>query len=162
MSAHWIFFSFFGLLLVNSIESAVIQPALDYTNGPYAYLAINALGFTETSDDDVVRRRLELDWFGLENGGRGVTVELLEGENPAEANVISSLDAEQYQDGFFVTDIQLPALESQEIGYGKCKHEMKQDRDIIFRSSLKLIYISSNNQVRLRVRLSLLDSTRGL
>jgi hypothetical protein len=46
---------------------------LDLANDPYAYLAINAPAFTE-SDESVVRRRLEMNWFGLPDNGESVRV----------------------------------------------------------------------------------------
>ena len=83
-----------------------------------AYLAINALAYREKST--IVTRRLELNWYGtnqFQDGG-GVIVGLYEREpsNNSADGMILTLDPNDYPDGFYVTDIMLPVIDSIGIG----------------------------------------------
>ena len=81
---------------------------------PYAYLAMNALGFTE-ADGDRVRRRLELNWFGTEEL-EDARVQLFSGSPDGEGPPLVDILAADYPDGFYTTDIELPTLSMEELG----------------------------------------------
>ena len=85
---------------------------------PYAYLAMNALGFTE-ADGDRVRRRLEMNWFGIEDGGEKARVQLLSGSPDDSGSVIVDILAEDYPGGYYTTDIELPTLSMDELGWAR-------------------------------------------
>ena len=83
---------------------------------PYAYLAMNALGFTE-ADGDRVRRRLEMNWFGIQDIGEMARIQLLSGSPDGEAPLLVDILAEDYPGGYYTTDIELPTLSMEELGW---------------------------------------------
>lgn len=86
---------------------------------PYAYLAMNALGFTE-ADGDRVRRRLEMSWFGIEdNDGEKARVQLLTGSPDDSGSVAVDILAQDYPGGYYTTDIELPTLTMEELGWAR-------------------------------------------
>ena len=78
---------------------------------------MNALGFTE-ADGDRVRRRLELNWFGTEEL-EGARVQLLSGSPDGEGPPLVDVLAADYPDGFYTTDIELPTLSMEELGWAR-------------------------------------------
>ena len=92
------------------------------TLSPGAYLAINALAYTDDSGD-IIRRRLEMNWFGLDDPAN-VYVSLYD-EDPSAVDgsgrsqmlePLLSLHAEEFPDGFYTTDIELSNMTNEEIG----------------------------------------------
>ena len=76
---------------------------------------MNALGFTE-ADGDRVRRRLELNWFGTEDLP-GMRVQLLSGSPDGEGPPLVDILADDYPVGYYTTDIELPTLSMEELGW---------------------------------------------
>ena len=81
--------------------------------GPYAYLAMSALGFTN-ADGDRVRRRLEMNWFGVEDYA-GVRVQLYYGS--PDGDVLVDTSVQNFPDGYITTEIELPTLTMEELGW---------------------------------------------
>ena len=84
--------------------------------GPGAYLAINALGYTDEAGN-IVRRRLEMNWYGLDNP-EDVYVSLYDSDPDGDATPepLLSLHAVEFPDGFHVTDLQLTNYTNEEMG----------------------------------------------
>ena len=100
-----------------SIESSSHNPIpFSDQSSPSAYLAINAPAFVD-ENGNVIRRRLELDWFGVDPDENAKVV-VFDNENLIGDPVIV-LEANDYPDGFYVTDIQLANLTSEEVGYNQ-------------------------------------------
>ena len=80
-----------------------------------SYLAINTLGRVDNDTEEVIRRRLEVNWYGLDRFGDEVTVGLFMDDD----SLVEMIDVELYKnDGFLVfEDIQLDNLTNAEIGY---------------------------------------------
>ena len=76
-------------------------------------MTINALAF-ENPDGDVIRRRLELNWFGASEGD----VVALYDEEPGDQvePILKVNPAEHQPDRHHVTDIILPNKTSSELG----------------------------------------------
>ena len=81
--------------------------------GPYAYLAMSALGFTN-ADGDRVRRRLEMNWFGVEDYA-GARVQLYYGS--PDGDVLVDTSVQNFPDGYITTEIELPTLTMEELGW---------------------------------------------
>ena len=78
---------------------------------PYAYLAINAEAWT-FSNGTQFKRRLELNFLNLDsNNDNANEVVLYENDE-----VILRINAADYPDGFYVTNIELPYMSSEELG----------------------------------------------
>ena len=65
--------------LILFLIHAAVCGARSNQSSAYSYLAINPIARTEGDSGVVTRRRLELNWFGLDNGGEGVRVQLAQG-----------------------------------------------------------------------------------
>ena len=75
---------------------------------------MNALGYTDP-DGDRVRRRLEMNWFGLASDD--ARVQLLADAPDDSGSVVVDVLAGDYPDGFYTTDIELPTLSMEELGW---------------------------------------------
>ena len=76
------------------------------------YLSINSLAFTR-DNGDIVKRRLELNWFGA-SPQDGDTISLLK-----DGETILEIVPSDYEEGFFVTDIVLPYPNTDQLGYDR-------------------------------------------
>lgn len=95
------------------------SPSLDQQQAlaPGAYLAINALAYTD-EEGFIVRRRLEMNWFGLLDWPGEVYASLYD-QDPDDGSLVEpllSLRASEFPDGFHVTDYQLTNYTNDEIG----------------------------------------------
>merc|ERR1719264_272613 len=77
---------------------------------PGLYLAINALAYTE--EGTVVKRRLEVNWFGAE-AGPGDEIRVYDGSETLLATIPPAL----HPDGFYVLPGNLPYPSLEEMGY---------------------------------------------
>ena len=90
---------------------------------PGAYLAINALGSTDRQDPNnpiITRRRLEINWYGLdpyEDQYQVVLFTQLPNENMTKDEVNLVIHPHDHIDDFYVTNIQLENVTNEEIGY---------------------------------------------
>ena len=78
-----------------------------------AYLAINALAFVDPVSRKVVRRRLEMNWYGV-SAGSGVQAVLMVHPDSVPILVV---ETDQNPGGYFVTKIQLPERTGEQLGY---------------------------------------------
>ena len=119
---------------------------------------MNALGFTE-ADGDRVRRRLEMNWFGIQDIGEKARIQLLSGSlDDGEAPLLVDILAEDYPGGYYTTDIELPTLSMEELGWVPARNL----RIGVRRSSSKNDDQTMNVLFQLQpsVRLPLLDCDR--
>lgn len=96
-------------------SGAVLWPG---TLEPSAYLAINAYAKTY-SNGDLIKRRLEVNWFNLDNEQHQVALYDAEPTINDKVPAILVIDPLEHLDELHVTDIQLPQPTSSQLGSEK-------------------------------------------
>jgi len=83
---------------------------------PEAFITVNSIAYKHKSAHQLVFRRLEMNWSGLKDRN-GVRIRLYQGD-PKEngSKLVKSIDPKGFPDNFTVTNIQLPYLDSEEMG----------------------------------------------
>ena len=82
-----------------------------------AYLVINPEAFASRENPEVIRRRLEIDWYGLDQFNGEAFIGLYDGEGQLMETINTTALALDGYDYHIIEEIQLKNLSSAEIGY---------------------------------------------
>ncbi len=85
------------------------------TGDPYVYLAINPIAYTDDVSGAVIRRRLELNWFGAP---AGATVQLISGSEDGQVILEIAADVAGPDPAHYLTDTQMNAVTPEDVGCG--------------------------------------------